>query len=66
LERRDKDGPEPKPPSLPSILTRETPEELLIAAKKEEIRSALNKGETYRLTGDAGHVFMIKPKPKGQ
>lgn len=56
----------PNPSSLASTLTRETPEELLIAAKKEEIRAAINKGEKYRLKDELGRVFIIEPNSNGQ
>ncbi len=54
------------PSSLASILARETPEELLIAAKQEEIKAALDKGEKYKLTDELGRVFIIEPNLNGQ
>jgi hypothetical protein len=54
------------PTDLASILARETPEELLIASKQDEIKAAINRGETYTLTDDLGRMFLIEPKLNGQ
>jgi hypothetical protein len=59
----------PSPSSLASILTEDTPEkriEELVAAKRGEIKAALEAGRRYELTDDEGRVFIIKPKQNGQ